>query len=304
MEQDFNPVAGIVDTLAPGLRRVVAPNPSPMTFRGTNTYLLGEGQVTVVDPGPDDSAHLAAILAALRPGEWIGRILVTHSHVDHSALVQRLAEATRAPVFAYGDSDAGRSPAMETLLAEGFASGGEGADPGFAPNEHLEDGAVLDIDGRPLVALHTPGHFGNHLSFLFDDSYLLSGDQVMGWSTSIVSPPDGDMGAYMTSLTRLEEHGTAVFLPGHGAPIHDAATRIGWLRDHRLMRERQVREALAGGETTAEAIARALYTDTPPILLPAAERNVLAHLIDLVQRGAAESDGPVRAGAVFRIAES
>ncbi|WP_290688443.1 MULTISPECIES: MBL fold metallo-hydrolase [unclassified Haematobacter] len=297
---DFNPTAGAPETLAPGLRRIVAPNPSAMTYRGTNTYLLGEGRVTLVDPGPDDERHLAAILEALRPGERIERILVTHSHVDHSALAARLAAEVSAPVTAFGDSAAGRSETMEGLVAAGMSDGGEGADPTFAPDEELADGAEILAGGQPLRALHTPGHFGNHLSFLWG-GFVLSGDQVMGWATSIVSPPDGDMGAYMASLDRLMPQAEAVFLPGHGAPVTDAAARIGWLRDHRRMRERQIRAALEAGESTARSIAATIYTDTPAPLMHAAERNVLAHLIDLAERGVARPEGAIRPDTAFHL---
>ncbi|KFI26231.1 MBL fold hydrolase [Haematobacter massiliensis] len=297
---DFNPTAGAPETLAVGLRRIVAPNPSAMTYRGTNTYLLGEGRVTLVDPGPDDDRHLSAILEALRPGERIERILVTHSHVDHSALAARLAGEVGAPVTAFGDSAAGRSGLMEGLVAAGMSDGGEGADSTFAPDEELADGAEILVGGQPLRALHTPGHFGNHLSFLWG-GFVLSGDQVMGWATSIVSPPDGDMGAYMASLDRLMPQAEAVFLPGHGAPITDAAARIGSLRDHRRMRERQIRAALEAGGGTARSIAAAIYTDTPAPLIPAAERNVLAHLIDLAERGVARTDGTIRPDTTFHL---
>lgn len=284
------PVHGVAEEVAPSIRRVLAPNPSPMTFHGTNSYLLGEGEVTLIDPGPDDPAHLAALLAALRPGERITRILVTHSHLDHSALVPRLAAATGAPVAAFGDSDAGRSPVMAALAAAGV-TGGEGRDPAFRPDEILADGAEIDTSAGPVRAIHTPGHFGNHLAFRLGDT-VFSGDAAMGWATSIVSPPDGDMAAYMATLARLSGLGAARLLPGHGPAIDDPAARLGWLIAHRRDREAQIRQVLAEAPVAAGAITRRIYTDTPAALLPAAERNVLAHLIALRAAGQARSDWP------------
>lgn len=289
----FDPRPGIALPLAEGLRLVLAPNPSPMTAQGTNSYLLGEGAVTLIDPGPADPAHLRAILAALAPGERIARILVSHAHLDHSPGARPLAQATGAPVLAFGTADAGRSARMQALLAQegttpgtarGMHGGGEGVDAAFAPDETLRDGARLDIGGQVLTALHTPGHFGNHLCFLWGDA-LFSGDHVMGWAPSLVSPPDGDLTDFMDSLDRLEALGPVRLYPGHGAPVADGPARIRELRAHRLAREAAIRAAIASGIVTARGITRAVYTDIAPMMLPAAERNVLAHLIDLQTRG-------------------
>lgn len=288
------PRHGMPERIAPGVRRVLAPNPSPMTFHGTNSYLVGDGAVTLIDPGPASEAHLAAILAALAPGERIARILVTHSHADHSGLAPRLAAATGAPVAAFGDSHAGRSPLMQALAAEGL-EGGEGRDAAFRPDETLADGAVVTTSAGPVEALHTPGHFGNHLSFRLG-GLIFSGDVAMGWSSSIVSPPDGEMGDYMASLSRLRALAPDRLLPGHGAPVEAPAERLDWLRRHRLAREAQILAALAGGPLDAGTLARAIYTDTAPGLLAAAERNVLAHLIDLRARGRVSSAYPGGAG--------
>lgn len=286
---EFDPVPGRPEQVAAGVRRVLAPNPSPMTCRGTNSYLLGEGAVTLIDPGPDDPAHLAALLAALAPGERIARILVTHSHRDHSALAPALAAATGAPVAAFGDSFAGRSRVMAALYPP-EAEGGEGRDPGFRPGEILAHGAVIATTAGPLEALHTPGHFGNHLSFRLG-GIVFSGDLAMGWSTSIVSPPDGDMGDYMASLALLDGLRPALLLPGHGAPVAAAGERLGWLIAHRRGREAQILAALADAPHAIGSLTRALYADTPPLLLPAAERNVLAHLLDLRDRGRVAETG-------------
>ena len=286
-------MAGSEATTGPGIRLVRAANPSPLTGEGTNTWLIGEGRVTVIDPGPARPDHLAAILAALAPGERIERILVTHAHLDHSALARPLAEATGAPVMAFGGADAGRSPVMQALVAAGFPDSGEGADRAFTPDTILRDGDRLDLpDGAgSLEVLHTPGHMGGHLGFALAET-LFSGDHVMGWSTTIVSPPDGDMAAYMASLARLSLRDWSLFLPGHGDPVDDPAARLAELTRHRLTREAQIRAAIETAPDTAEGLARRIYITTPPALLAAASRNVLAHLIDLSERNLIAADGP------------
>lgn len=293
-ETSFDPVAGEPLVLEPGLRLVLAPNPSPMTERGTNTYLLGEGAVSVIDPGPEDAAHLAAILAALAPGERVAQILVTHAHKDHSPLARALAEATGAPVFAFGDARAGRSARMAALAGE--VGGGEGVDAEFAPDAVLADGEGLEAGGRLIRAVHTPGHFGNHLCFQWGEA-LFSGDHVMGWAPSLVSPPDGDLTDFMASLDRVEALGPLRYYPGHGAPVADGLARVRGLRAHRQGREAAIRAAVAAGAGTLAAITEAVYVDVPPALLPAAARNVLAHLIDLQARGLVGFDGPPGAGS-------
>lgn len=285
----FAPRPGVPLTLEPGLRLVLAPNPSPMTERGTNTYLLGEGAVTVIDPGPDDPAHLRAILAALDPGERIAAILVSHSHKDHSPAARPLARETGAPVLAYGGSDAGRSARMAALTGAALG-GGEGIDRAFAPDETVSDGTTLDIGGLSLQAVHTPGHMGNHLCFRWGEA-LFTADHVMAWAPSLVSPPDGDLTDFMASLDRIEALGRLRYYPGHGAPIADGQARTRALRDHRLGRERAILAAARAGARDARAITAAVYTDVPAALLPAAERNVLAHLIDLDARDRLRFDG-------------
>lgn len=293
MRDAFAPRPGVVLPVEPGLRLVLAPNPSPMTERGTNTWLLGEGAVTVIDPGPDDPAHLRAILAALAPGERVVRILVTHAHLDHSPAARPLAQATGAPVLAFGPAGAGRSPRMAALVAadpEGRLGGGEGVDHAFAPDEALPDGAVLDLDGAGrLVARHTPGHFGNHLCLDWGER-LFTGDLVMGWAPSLVSPPDGDLTDFMASLDRIESLGPRRLLPGHGAPVADGLARIRALRAHRQAREAAILAALAQGAARLPELLMRVYADTPPALHAAAARNLLAHLIDLHHRDLARLD--------------
>jgi glyoxylase-like metal-dependent hydrolase (beta-lactamase superfamily II) len=252
-----------------------------MTFTGTNSYLVGRGEVALIDPGPADPAHLDAILAALDRDERIAMILVSHAHIDHSALAPALAHATGAPVLAFGDATAGRAPHMEALAAAGLVGGGEGADVGFRPDRALADGEEIAGAGWRLTALHTPGHFGNHLSFAFQD-IVFSGDLAMGWASTLISPPDGDLSAFLASIARLEALAPARLLPGHGEAVEPALPRLAWLAAHRRGRTAALRMALADGPASIPVLTRRLYTETSPALMPAAERNVLAHLIDMV----------------------
>ncbi len=292
---------GEVQRLAPDLRVILAPNPSAMTGPGTNTYLLGTRDLALIDPGPDDRGHLAALLAALGPGQRIARIFVTHAHLDHSALAPALSRATGAPVLAFGDATAGRSPRMAALAATGDIAGGEGIDATFRPDRCLADGETVEGAGWSVTALHTPGHFGNHLTFV-SARRAFTGDHVMGWSTSLISPPDGDIGAYMTSLAALATKPLATGFPGHGAPVPDLPGRIAELARHRRAREAAVLRALARGPADCETLARAIYTDTPAALLPAASRNVLAHLIDLTDRNLIHADAPLTRSSGFHLA--
>ena len=258
-----------------------ADNPGPFTGLGTNTYCLGQTTKTIVDPGPDTPAHLAAILQEVGRHE-IEAILVTHAHTDHSALAPRLSALTGAPILAFGDARAGMSAQMTALEAEGIA-GGEGRDDAFVPDHCLTDGNILSLSGLEIEVIHTPGHMSNHICLGLGDT-LLSGDHVMAWSTSLVSPPDGDMSAYMASLHKLARRIWRRFLPGHGLPVEDPAARMAALIAHRLGREASVLAALSQGPGTPEALTKTIYTDLAPNLQAAATRNVLAHLIDLQAR--------------------
>lgn len=284
------------EILGPGLRRLRAPNPGPLTGSGTNSYLLGEGRVTVIDPGPEDPAHLAALEAALAPGERIEQVLVTHAHRDHSALARPLAARWEAPVLAYGTASAGRSPLPAALAGLAGVGGGEGLDADFVPDRSLADGEVLALPCGSVTALWTPGHIGNHLCFLWQ-GFAFSGDHVMGWSSSIVSPPDGDMRAYMASLDRLAAVRAQRLWPGHGEAVEDPAARIAELVAHRRARETAIRAALDPTPQEIAALTRRVYTDTPDGLIAAAERNVLAHLIALCRSGEARAAAPARPGS-------
>lgn len=278
------PRPGLCETYGNGVRRVLAPNPSPMTYHGTNSYLIGTGDVALVDPGPNIAAHSDALMAALQKGERISHILVTHSHVDHSPLAAPMAQALGVPVYAFGAATAGRSAQMQVLAKAGLVAGGEGIDTSFSPDIPLADGETLAHGDWSLTALHTPGHLSNHLCFAFGD-VLLSGDHVMGWASSLVSPPDGDMAAYMASTRRLAAQHWSIIHSGHGAPISDPASRLGFLITHRQQREAAILAQLARGISTIPALTEMLYTETPAALHPAAQRNVLAHLLDLAAQG-------------------
>lgn len=265
------------------VRVIRADNPSALTGPGTNSFLIGESEVAVIDPGPDDPAHVEAILETAQGR--ISHILVTHAHLDHCAAVPRLAAATGAPVFAFGPADSGRSPTMQRLAGEGLVSRAEGADPGFRPDIRLADGDVLRGDGWTIEAIHTPGHMGCHLSFRLGDR-VFCGDVVMGWSTTLISPPDGDLVDYFRSLDRLAGLSPRVLLPAHGGPVDAPLPRLAELAAHRRHRSAQILAALDHTPGTAAELAERIYTDVPRTILPAAARNVLSHLIALSDLGA------------------
>lgn len=299
---DFDPPIGIAQALEPGLRRLVAPNPSPMTYRGTNTYLLGTRDLAVIDPGPRSDAHLDAILGAILPGQRISHILVTHSHLDHSALARPLADRTGAPILAFGTATAGRSPRMEALAQSGLVGGGEGVDLDFEPDVKVVDGQIIAGETWELEVIHTPGHIGNHLCLRSQD-VCFTADHVMGWASSLVSPPEGDLTDFMASCTKLQRFDWRVFYPGHGAKIDTPQGRLAWLIDHRRARETAILDALTAGPLTAQALAALIYVDTPSALMNAAERNVLAHLVDLTGRSLVAPVGDLKAHGTFRRAD-
>ncbi len=287
--RDHHPPIGAVERPAPGLRVVTAPNAGPMTFTGTRSYIVGEALVAVIDPGPMDAAHLAALHAAVA-GEAVAAVLVTHAHRDHSAGAAAFARAVGAPVLAMG-----LAPREDTF------GGGEGRDEGFVPDRRIGEGEVIAGPGWSLTALRTPGHTMDHLSFAWAEGRaLFSGDIVMGWATTLISPPDGHLGAFRASLTRLRARGEEVYYPGHGAPVHDPAVMIDWQLHHRAEREAQILARLADGPSDIPDLVARLYVGLDPALRPAAARNVLAHLIDLVERGRVAAPGGPSPAATYR----
>jgi len=262
--------------VSPMLRRLVAPNASPFTFNGTCSYIVGEGRVAVVDPGPDDDAHLAALLAATE-GEQVEIILVTHTHRDHSAGVNALRAATGARVV-------GAAPFAPH--SDGSAGLDSSHDRDYSPDAVLADGERWQGAGFTIEAIATPGHCANHLSFaLLQENALLSGDHVMAWSTSVVAPPDGSMRAYMDSLNKLRARPETVYWPGHGGPVLEPQRYLRALIHHRRQREASILKALKGGPQTIPAIVAKVYVGLNPALARAAGLSTLAHLKDLSERG-------------------
>jgi glyoxylase-like metal-dependent hydrolase (beta-lactamase superfamily II) len=271
---------GRIERVGPMVRRLLAPNPSPFTYTGTQTYVVGEGEVAVVDPGPDLPAHLDAIAAALKD-ERVAAIVCTHTHRDHSPASRPLKAATGAPIVGC---------AALSLDDEGPRAD-EAFDVHYRPDRVLEDGDTVGGDGWTLEAVATPGHTSNHLCLaLKETGALFSGDHVMGWSTTVVAPPDGDMTAYMASLDRLLARDDRLYYPAHGPAVEDPQAHVRRLIEHRRGRERQILDQLARGEGRIEPMVAAMYAEVDPRLHPAAARSVLAHLIDLRRRGVAQEE--------------
>lgn len=290
--REFSFEYGRLEPVAPGIRRIVAHNPGPFTFKGTGTYVVGEGEVAVIDPGPDLPEHIDALLAGLA-GERITHILITHTHRDHSPAAQAVKAATGAPTYGFGPHAGGR---------RGEARIEEGGDWEFTPDVVVRDGDAITGANWRFEAVHTPGHTSNHLCFaLADSGVLFSGDHVMGWSTSVIAPPDGDMAAYMASLDKLLPRPDTVYWPTHGPAITDPKRHVRAFIAHRREREAGVIECLKTGAATVEAMVDRLYIGLNPGLRRAAGRSVLAHLIDLIDRDIVASDGPATVEAHFRL---
>lgn len=293
-DKSFDAAYGEAVSLLPGLRRVTANNPSPTTFRGTNSYIIGEGEVAILDPGPDDANHVAALLAATK-GETIGRIILTHTHRDHVGALNALRGATGATIIGGGPHRPSRPPrAGEEIRLD--AAG----DASVSPDIIVSDGMAIEGNGWTLEAVATPGHTANHFAYALAGTPLLfSGDHVMAWSTTIVAPPDGAMQDYMASLDRLAARPEQRYLPGHGGPVEDAANFVRALKGHRRMREAAIMDRLGKGDRTIAEMVAVIYRDTDPRLHRAAGLTVLAHLEDLVARGKVLADGPPAVESVF-----
>ena len=285
-DRSFDPRHGEAVPVADDVLRVTAPNASAFTFKGTNSYIVGRDTLAVIDPGPDDSGHLGALLRAIN-GRHVSHILLTHTHVDHSLLVPALVERTGARTVAEGPHRAAR-PLLDGEIDPLDAS----ADRAFAPDIVLGDGEAIEGDGWQLRAVATPGHTMNHLAFAFEGTGILfSGDHVMGWSTSIVAPPDGSMPHYMASLDRLLAREDALYLPGHGGAIERPRPYVKGLKTHRIMREGAILDRVRAGDGTILRMVERIYHSTDKRLHGAAALSVLAHLEDLVARGLVQADG-------------
>lgn len=287
--------AGAVVDVAPAIRRVIAPNASPFTFTGTATYLVGRGKVAVVDPGPDDPAHRAALLAALED-ETVTHVAVTHTHLDHTGGARALAEAVGAPLVGAGAHRVFRPP------HEGEGDPLEaGADAVHRPDQELREGEGVSGPGWSLVAVATPGHTLNHLAFAVPESgALISGDHVMAWSTTVVAPPDGAMGPYIASLRKLIARDEDLYLPGHGPALRNARAFTRHLLGHRLMREASIRAQIEAGPKRIPEIVAELYRGLDPRLTRAAALSVFAHVEELVARGEVATDGPPLIDSLYR----
>ena len=291
-ELDFE--YGVSAAVSPHIRRVVANNPSPFTLYGTGTYILGHGNVAVIDPGPADPAHIEALLRATR-GETITHLLVTHTHADHSPGCALLRESCDAPTYGYGPHGAGK-------LEEGVVVE-EGGDMDFDPDVEVRHGQVIEGDGWSVECVYTPGHTSNHVCYqLREERALFSGDHVMGWSTSIVSPPDGDMENYMASLDLLLERDDALYWPTHGPAITAPKPHVEAFIAHRVEREEQIKARLADGMTRIREMVPTMYSDLPEFMYPAAARSVFAAMVYLVQRGEVICRGEIAVDAEYALA--
>ena len=284
---------GVVDQVSPLIRRVIARNPGPFTFTGTGTYIVGKGEgVAVIDPGPDQSEHLQAILDAVA-GERVSHILVTHHHLDHSPLARPLAEATGAVV--YGCAVKGPLVEQAVRMEAGYDR--------FTPEVSVCGGAVITGHGWTMEAIPTPGHTSNHICYaLIEENACFTGDHIMGWSTTVVTPPDGDMGAYLASLDLIRGRGFATLWPTHGPPITDPGPFIDAYRAHRMDRERQILEQLGAGETKIREMVPKMYVGVDPRLYAPASHSVLAHMIQLVKSGRVATSGAPGLESEYRLA--
>ena len=272
---------GKLEQLAPGIARVLAHNPSAFTYYGTQTYLIGTKEVAVIDPGPDLPEHLDALDQAIG-GRKVAAIMCTHTHRDHSPAARPLAEATGAPVV-------GCAPlALETVGPRADAA----FDGDYAADRILADGESIEIDDRDVTAVATPGHTSNHLCFAYGDA-LFSGDHVMGWSTTVVVPPDGEMGAYIASLEKLRQRVDRVYYPAHGPPVTNPQQYVRGLIGHRMQREKQILRLVGERARDIPGIVANAYPGLDPRLTVAAGGSVFAHLVDLEQRGLVERDGEI-----------
>jgi glyoxylase-like metal-dependent hydrolase (beta-lactamase superfamily II) len=295
-DKSFDLAPETVEEVVPGVRRMLADNPSPFTFKGTVSYIVGHGRVAIIDPGPLDQRHIAALLDAVR-GETVTHIFVTHTHHDHSPAVPRIKAATGAMVLAEGP----HRPARPLHVGEAPRLDASN-DTDFRPDRALHDGEVVAGPGWTIEAIATPGHTANHMAFALKEADLLfSGDHVMAWSTPVVAPPDGAMSDYMASLQKLARRSEPLYLPGHGGAVRDAPRFVAHYIRHRQAREASILHRLAKGEADIPTLVRAIYIGLDPRLVKAAGLSVLAHLEDLVTRGLVVTEGEPSIAGRYRL---
>ncbi len=291
----FEPAYGQAVSVAPGVQRITVNNPSPFTFFGTNSYIVGDRSVAVIDPGPEDEAHFQALMLAL-DGREVSHIFVSHTHRDHSPLSRRLQEETGAMIVAEGPHRAARPLHLGEVNL--FA---ESSDAAFRPDIAIGDGESIAGDGWRMSAVLTPGHTANHAAFALDNTGILfSADHVMAWSTSIVAPPDGSMADYMASLDKLITREDRILFPGHGGPVQKPASFVRAMKTHRRMREQAILARIRAGDTGIAEMVKVIYRDTDVRLHGAAALSVLAHIEDLLEQGLIETDGPPALGGHYR----
>lgn len=270
--------------VSPLIRRLVANNPGPFTFRGTGVYIIGQGDVAIIDPGPDDPAHIEALLRAVE-GERVTHILVTHRHMDHSPAAHPLARATGAKVYA------SMIPPKPSDCDELRLEAGD--DHYFTPDLDVQDGEKFSGPGWTIEAFATPGHTANHMAYaLLEENALFPGDHIMGWSTTVIGPPDGDMTAYLNSIAKVRDRGFDTLWPTHGPPIREVRPFVQAYLDHRMEREAQVLRQMEAGQHSIKNMVSVIYADVDKRLHPAACHSVLAHMIRLVELGKVECEGP------------
>ena len=296
-KQDFSAVYGEAERMSPMIERVLCKNPSPYTYTGTGTYIVGnKTNAAVIDPGPLMPVHGQAIMDALGKRK-VTHILVTHTHADHSPLAGWLKDKTGAPIYAFGPHGAGRKGGLDTEEVEA------GADKTFVPDIKVVDGEVLSGDGWTIQAIHTPGHTANHICYLLrEENTLFVGDHIMGWATTVISPPDGDMSDYLASLKKVAALEASKLAPTHGPWIEESAPFIRGIITHRRMREGQILKHLADGPAQIDKLVSRMYKDVDKRLHPAAARSVLAHMIALAETGRIQCDGPPTLEAVYNVA--
>ncbi len=283
---------GRCDRLSPLIRRVIANNPGPFTYTGTGTYIIGTGSVAVIDPGPLLDEHFEALKAALA-SETVSHILITHTHIDHSPLAGPLKAWCGAPTYGFGPHGAGARRRFETPP--------QGGDMTFVQDVTVADGDVIKGAGWSMECVHTPGHTSNHMSFaLREENALFCGDMIMGWSTPVVSPPDGDMADYFRSLHKLLARSDGILWPTHGPAVTEPRPLIEAFLAHRMAREDQIAACLADGLARIPDMVAHMYRDVDPGLHPAAERSVFAHLLHMVEDGRAATDGEPQPDSDYR----